>query len=90
MGRAGDHLARGAAHLLQLGHEIVFGLQAAGGVHQDVIDFAGFGGLHGIEKHRAGVAAGALPHYLDAGALSPDFELVDGGGAERVGGAEQD
>ena len=48
------------------------------------------GGRDGIEEDGAGVAAGALADHLGVGALSPDFQLFDGGGAEGIGGAEQD
>ena len=79
----------GAAHLFQLRHQIGFGLQAAGGIDDDVIDFARFGGLERVEHHGAGIGAGVLADHLGVGALAPDFELLDGGGAEGVGGAEQ-
>ena len=37
-----------------------------------------------------GIASGLGLDDFGAGALSPDFELIDGGGTKSVGGAEQD
>src|SRR5205814_1137942 len=55
-----------------------------------VIHFARFGGADGVEEHGARVAPGFLADDLGAGALAPDFQLLDGGGTESVGSAEQD
>ncbi len=51
---------------------------------------AGLGGGAGVVERGGGVAALFGLDDLDVGALGPDFELLDGGGAEGVGGAEQD
>ena len=72
--RLGNHLLGGAGHLLQLGHQVFLGLQAAGGVDDHVIGFAGARRAHGVEKHRAGVAARVLPHHRRSCALAPDLE----------------
>ena len=44
----------------------------------------------GVVKDGRGVAALAGLDHFDAAAAGPDFKLLDGGGAEGVGGAEQD
>ena len=44
----------------------------------------------GVEERGGRVAALAGLDDVDAGALRPDFELLDGGGAEGIGCAEQD
>ncbi len=54
------------------------------------VDVAGLGGGERVVERGGGVAALAGLDEVHAGALGPDFELLDGGGAEGVGGAEQD
>ena len=57
----------------------------------DVIDLAGACAAWRASKSTAlGSAPGPLADDVGAGALAPDFQLLDGGGAEGVGGAEQD
>ena len=89
MGGAGNELFGGAAHLVELFHEVGFGVEAAGGVDDEDLGPAGFGGGAGVVEGGRGVATLLGFDDLDAGALGPDFELLDGGGAEGVGGAEQ-
>ena len=67
----------------------VFGVQAAGGVDDHVVDLARLRGLQRVEHDGARVGPLLLADDVDAGARAPDFELLDGGGAEGVGGAEQ-
>ena len=55
----------------------------------DVVHLARAGGLQRVEEHGAGIAARALADHVGLGALAPDFQLLDGGGAEGVGGAQQ-
>jgi hypothetical protein len=45
--------------------------------------------LRGVEEHRAGVAAATLADHFRAGALAPDFKLLDGRRAKRIGRAQQ-
>ena len=90
VGRAGDEALGGAAHLVELLHQVGLGVEAAGGVDEEDAGGAGLGGGEGVEERGGGVAALAGLDEVDAGALGPDFELLDGGGAEGVGGAEQD
>ena len=47
-------------------------------------------GAHRLEGHRRRVAALAAADGEDADPLAPGLQLVGGGGAERVGGAEDD
>jgi methionine synthase I (cobalamin-dependent) len=89
VGRAGNQLGGGAAHLVQLVHQAGFGVQAAGGVHNQLVDLARLGGGDGVVKHGRRVAAVAGLDHLHAGARGPDFKLLDGRGAEGVGGAEE-
>src|SRR3984885_14712046 len=85
---AGDYLGGGALHLVELGHQVRLGVQAAGGVHDDDISAAGARGGERVENDGGGIGAGFLFDHFDAGAACPDFELFDGGGAESIGGAE--
>src|SRR5207302_5411611 len=62
---------------------------AACGIHDDVIHAASFGGLHRVKQHGRGVAARLGLDDFGAGALAPDLQLLDGGGAESIGGGEQ-
>ncbi len=90
VGRAGDQLLGGAAHLVELLHQVGLGVEAAGGVDDEDLGAARLGGGAGVVERGGGVAALLGLDDLDAGACGPDFELLDGGGAEGVGGAEQD
>ena len=65
-------------------------MQAAGGVDNDVIRLARDRGLQRIEENGGRIASGFGLDDFRSGALSPDFKLIDGGGAESIGGAEQD
>ncbi len=65
-------------------------MEAAGGVDDEDVGVAGLGGGAGVVERGGGVAALFGFDDLDVGALGPDFELLDGGGAEGVGGAEED
>ncbi len=87
-GRAGNYFGGGALHFFQLGHQVGFGVQAAGGVHDDDVGVASARGGERVENDGGGIGAGFLFDHFDAGAARPDFELLDGGGAESVGGAE--
>ncbi len=87
---AGNQLGGGAAHLVQLFHQVGLGVEAAGGVDDEDLGGTGFGGGAGVVERGGGVAALPGLDDGDVGAGGPDLELLDGGGAEGVGGAEQD
>ena len=46
--------------------------------------------LHGVEDHRARVAALAAAHEVGADPFGPQLELLGGCGAERVAGGHHD
>ena len=50
---------------------------------------ARFGGLHRVEEHRRRIAARLVLDDFGAGAVAPDLQLLDGGGAKRVGRRQQ-
>src|SRR3954467_4053825 len=70
------------ADLGELAHEGVLGLEAAGGVDDEVVDAAGLGGGAGVEGDGRGVAALLALDDFDGKALGPDLELLDSAGAE--------
>ena len=86
--RAGNNFSGGALHFFQLGHEIRFCVKAAGGVDDYDVGGARAGGGKRVEDDGGRISAGFLSYHLDAGAARPNFKLLDGGGAKRVGGAE--
>src|SRR5690348_1386072 len=60
-------------------------MQSPGGIHDQHITPARASRLNGIVDDRAGVGTGVLADDRNADALSPYFELIDSGSAERVG-----
>ena len=88
--RVGHLLGDDAADLGQLGHQVGLGVQAAGGVDDHDVDALLAAAGDGVERDGAGVRALGAAHELAAGALGPALELLDGGGAEGVGGGDQD
>ena len=85
---AGDEFGGGAFHFLQLGHQVGFCVQAAGGVDDDHICAAGLRCGERVVNHGRGIGSGFLLDDDDVGAPGPDFQLFDGGGAKGVGGGE--
>ena len=81
----GDH----AAHLGQLGHELILGVQAAGGVDDHHVHPALAAARDRVERHGARVRALRPGDQLGPGALRPLGQLLDGRRAERVGGADE-
>ena len=64
-------------------------MEAAGGVDDEDLRAASFGGGAGVEEGSGGVSALLGLDDGDARALRPDLELLDGRGTEGIGGAEQ-
>ena len=79
-----------ALDLAELVHQSGLVLQAAGGVDQDGVDALVDALLDRFERDAGRVAALGAADDLDTDALAPRGQLVDGGGAERVGRAERD
>ncbi len=65
-------------------------VQPAGRVGDDEVGAAGDGRIERVVDDGSGIRAGGVGDDLDPGPIGPDPELVDGGGAERVGGGEDD
>ena len=77
------------AQLAQLVHQVLLIVQPAGGIHQHHIHAPRLGSLQRIKQHRTGIGALVLTHNVHTGALGPDLQLVGGGGAEGIAGAQQ-
>ena len=90
MRRGGVDLAQHANDLLQLVHQHLLVLQPAGGIDQQHIGAAIARPAQCIEHETGRVGADRPRDHLGAGALAPDLQLVDGGGAEGVAGREHD
>src|SRR5215204_1079730 len=88
--RLGDRLLHDAAQLGELCHEVVLGVQPAGGVDDQHVDAARVRRLHGIEDDGAGVRPLLVGDHRRPDPLAPDFELVDRRRAEGVAGGDED
>ena len=78
-----------APHLLQLFHQVGFGLQPAGGIDEHHVGAARFRRAHAVEHDRRRIGAFGAAHDLAAAALGPNRELLGRRGAKRVGRDEQ-
>src|SRR5579883_1302077 len=66
MRSAGDDFGGGALHLFEFSHEIGLGVEAAGGIDDDGIGVAGFGGGDGVEDDGGRIGTGFLLDDFDA------------------------
>ena len=74
------------AHLFQFLHQVVLGMQASRRVNQQNIGAARFlAGPDRIIHNRARIGARPLADHLDAGALAPNDELINGRRAKCIG-----
>ena len=80
-----DHLA----HLAQLVHQVLLGVQPPGGVADHHVVPARARGLDRVEHHGAGVGARLAAHDLAAGPLGPQGQLLGRRGAEGVARGQQ-
>jgi hypothetical protein len=60
-----------------------------GGVHDDGIEIARLRGADAVKNYGRGIGASPLLDQLSARAARPDFELLDGRGAESIRRAEK-
>ncbi len=90
MGGAGDFTGEDVADFGEFAHEVLLGVEAACGVDDEDVGVAGEGSFAGVEGDGAGVGVLLVFDDLDAGALGPDGELLDGGGSEGIAGGEDD
>ena len=64
-------------------------MQPSRRVAQHHVHMTCLGGLQGVEQHGAGIGALVLADDVHTGAVGPDLQLVGGGGAEGISGAQQ-
>jgi hypothetical protein len=74
--------------LVQFFHQFGAVLQPPCGIDKQNIGPALLRRHNRVEGKTGGVGAGFARNEACAGALRPDFELLDGGGAERIAGRE--
>ena len=65
-------------------------MQAARRVDEHHVGAVGLGRGERVERHRCGVGPHLLADHRRSGAVGPHLQLVDGRGAEGVGGADPD
>ena len=91
MGRIREHLRDHAAHLRELLHQVLLGVEASRRVDDHDLGPARDGGADRVERDGRRVRSVlVLAHDLRAVALGPDLELVGRSGPEGVAGPEQD
>ena len=74
--------------LFQFAHEVSLCVQPAGGIDNDDIEAAGFGLLAGIVGDAGRIAPLVVLDDVDADALAPDRQLLDGRGPKRIAGGD--
>ena len=79
-----------AVQFLQFLHEIVLGVQAARRIEEQIVHPARLRGGDGVMGHRGGIRPIAAGDDFHLEAVAPHLDLLDGRGAERVAGGEQD
>ena len=88
MRRAGHELGGGALHLFEFLHQVGFRVQAPRGIHDDHVHVARASGGQAIIDDGGGIGAGFLFDQFRSGAIGPDGELLDCGGAKGISGAK--
>src|SRR6266542_1059185 len=89
VGGVGQRLAHHAPHLLELGHQVLFCVEPPRGVTNNDVEAFALRPFDGIEDHGRGISSLFAFHHRHSGALSPDLQLLGGGGAEGVAGRQQ-
>ena len=89
MRSAGNDALRRAAHLFEFRHQVGLGVETPGGVDDHVIAVPRGSRLQRVVEHGCRIAAGFGSDDFRPRTLSPDFQLLDGGGAEGIGCAQQ-
>ena len=73
-----------AAYFAQLLHEIVLGVQPAGGIDDEEVGVSALAGADRVVDHRSRVGTRLVGDDRYVGPLSPNLELVDGGCPKRI------
>src|SRR6185437_10565285 len=77
------------AHFLQLCHQVLLRVQAAGGINDHVIRSASFGSAESVEQYGRRIAARLGLDHLCSGPSTPNFKLLDRSGSECIRRAHQ-
>ena len=78
----------GAADFSEFLHQVMSGVDAAGGIADEELSFLGDGLLVGVEADGGWVGVGISGDYGEVQACAPALELLDCCGAEGIGGCE--
>ena len=81
-------LGKGAADFAQFFHQVVTGVEATGGVADEVFGVLGDGGFMGLVTNGSGVGLMVAGGDGEVEALGPGLQLFNGGGAEGIGGRD--
>ena len=81
-------LAGDLDHLGELAHELGRGMEATGGIDEDQIASQAVSLVQHVVAHAGRIASTLALDHGHAGALAPNIELLDGGGAERIGATD--
>ncbi len=81
-------LLEDADDLLELGHQLLLVLQPPGGIDEQDVGAFVLRAFQRLEGDAGGIGALFACDHLGAGALAPQLELLDGSGAEGVGGGQ--
>ena len=76
--------------LCELPHKVCLGVQSPRRVDQQCVDASRQGGVAGIEHHRRRIGPRRALDDINAQPRRPNLQLLDGRGAERVRGPQQD
>ena len=88
--RLGNRLLHDAAQLGQLRHQVVLGVQPAGGIDDQHVDAPRVRRLHRVEDDGAGVGPLLVGDHRRPDPLAPHLQLVDRRGAEGIAGGDED
>ena len=79
-----------AAHLGQLLHQVVLGLQPTSRIHQNQLGALGLGCTNGVKHHGSWIRIGAgIGNHRHIAAITPNLHLLNGRGPEGIGRRNQ-
>ena len=85
MWRIRIELAERPLHLLQLGHQIRFGVLATSGIAEQKVDLILQSALVGVITKRGRIGTVLAADHFNPESLGPNVKLLDRGGAKSIG-----
>src|SRR5690606_10085214 len=85
----GNYLSDHTVNLFEFTHQVCLRVQSAGSIDDDDVRLTGQAGGTRIVRHGGRVASGRAFDDLDANAIGPLVELLNGSGAKGVTCAQQ-